>query len=78
MDGIMVTIIQGELLNFLFVSMTFCLYGYNFPLKVLDVLHVFLSPPHMDLSQLCLKTLFLQFGVFVVLFTGCLNLVWRR
>lgn len=73
MDNIMVAVI-------LFVLMTFCLYGYNFPLKVLAVLHVFLSLPHMDLvsSLSQVKTLFLQYGVFVVLFTGCLDLVWRR
>ena len=73
MDNIMVAVV-------LFVLMTFCLYGYNFPLKVLAVLHVFLSLPHMDLvsSLSQVTTLFLQYCIFVVLFTGCLNLVWGR
>lgn len=61
MGSIMVAMVQEELLNFLFVLMTFCLYGYNVPLKVLAVLHVFLSPPHMNLvsSLSQVKTLFL-------------------
>lgn len=61
MDNIMVAVV-------LFVLMTFCLYGYNFPLKVLAVLHVFLSLPHMDLAHLKLRLYF--FSMVCLLFSS--------
>lgn len=62
-DNIMVAVV-------LFVLMTFCLYGYNFPLKVLAVLHVFLSLTHMDLAHLCLKLRLYFFSMVCLLFSS--------